>query len=153
MNPVQAQDPASHVTYTFTDVGALHNAIKQYGYQPVHADGSPFETQYLQEYDGYILDGAPINVWIDGEWLEGQKEALQPYWASGQIRQPAPAILNAGVVPMPPEVQERTAAAQAAAKGGGLFGMDTGTLLTLGAAGVALWWLSKGGGRGSRYLD
>ena len=143
MNPVQAADPASKTIYTFTDVGALHNAIKEYGYIPVHADGSPFETQYLQEYDGYLLDGAPINVWMDGEWMEGQREALEPYWASGQIRKPPAAILSAGVVPMPPEVQQRTAAAQAAATGGGLFGMDTGTLVAIGAAGLAVWWISR----------
>lgn len=154
MTPMTAADPASKTVYTFTDVGALHNAIKQYHYIPLRPDGTPAETQYLQEYDGYIVDGAPLNVWINGAWLDGQKEALEPYWNSGQVRRPAPAILNLGSTPMPVEVQERTAAAQAAAHAsGGLFGMDTGTLVALGAGVVAIWWLSQGGGRGSRYLD
>ncbi len=143
MTPVHAADPASKQIYTFTDVGALHNAIKIYQYIPVHEDGSPFNTQYLQEYDGYVLDGAPINVWLDGVWLEGQKEAMAPYWASGQIQKPPANILNAGAVPMPPDVQERTAAAQAAAHSGGIFGMDTGTVVAVAAAGLAVWWISR----------
>jgi hypothetical protein len=143
MTPIQAADPASKTIYTFTDVGALHNAIKEYHYIPLRADGSPFEVQYLQEYDGYLLDGAPLNVWMDGVWLEGQKEALASYWNSGQVRQPPANILQAGAVPMPPEVAERTAAARAAATGGGLFGMDTGTLLALGAGVAAIWWISR----------
>lgn len=142
MSAVQAADPASKTIYTFTDVGALHNAIKMYGYIPVHADGSPFKTQYLQEYDGYVIDGAPLNVWIDGVWLEGQREAMEPLWSSGQVPRPPANILNAGAVPMPPEVQQRTAAYQAA-HAGGLFGMDTGTLVAVGAGVLALVWLSR----------
>ena len=151
--PIQAADPASKTIFTFTDVGALHNAIKLYGYIPLRPDGSPYVTQYLQEYDGYILDGAPLNVWMDGTWLDGQREALQPYWNSGAIQRPAANVLNLGVVAMPPEVAQRTAAAKAAATGGGLFGMDTGTLLAVGAGLVAILWLSKGGKKGSRTLD
>lgn len=151
--PIQAADPASKTIYTFTDVGALHNAIKLYNYIPLRPDGSPYVTQYLQEYDGYILDGAPLNVWMDGTWLEGQQAALEPYWANGTIQRPAANVLQVGTVAMPPEVAERTAAAKAAATGGGILGMDTGTLLAVGAGLVALLWLSKGGGKGSRALD
>lgn len=142
MNSIQAADPASKTIYTFTDVGALHNAIKMYGYIPLRPDGSPYETQYLQAYDGYLLDGAPLNVWMDGVWLEGQKEALQPFWASGQVRQPPANIANAGAVPMPPEIKEQTAAYQRTLNTG-LFGMDTGTLVTIGAGVAAIWWLSR----------
>jgi len=137
MNSIQAADPASKTIYTFTDTGALHNAIKLYGYIPVHPDGTPFSTVYLKEYDGYILDGAPINVWIDGVWLEGQKEALQPYWNSGQIPLPPANLSNAGSVPMPAEVKERTEAYRQT------LGMDTGTLLAIGAGVAAIWWISK----------
>ncbi len=140
---VNAADPASKTIYTFTDVTALHNAIKMYGYIPVHADGTPFNTQYLQEYDGYLLDGAPLNVWLNGVWLEGQQEALTPLWNSGQVPRPPANLMSAGAVPMPPEVQARTAAAQQAAHAGGLFGMDTGTLVAVGAGVLAIWWISR----------
>lgn len=153
MSTVIASDPASHTNYTFTDVGALHNAIKEYGYVPLRADGTPYNTQYLQEYDGYLLDGAPLNVWINGAWLEGQQEALKPYWESGKIPRPPAAVLQTAVEPMPPEVAERTAAAQAAAHSTGFLGLDTGTLLAVGAGLVAILWLSKGGGKGSREFD
>ena len=136
-NSVQAADPASKTIYTFTDTGALHNAIKLYGYIPVHPDGTPMQTVYLQEYDGYVLDGAPVNVWIDGVWLEGQKEALANYWNSGQVMRPPADIANAGAVPMPAEVAERTAAYQST------LGMNTGTLLAIGAGVAAIWWISR----------
>lgn len=140
-NSVQAADPASKTIYTFTDTGALHNAIKVYGYIPVHADGTPMDTVYLKEYDGYILDGAPINVWIDGVWLEGQKEAMEAYWTSGQVRRPPADILNAGAIPMPAEVKAQTEAYQRTQAG--FLGMDTGTLLAIGAGIAAIWWISK----------
>jgi len=151
-NPIIAADPASKVSYTFTDVGALHNALKLYNYIPLHPDGTPFEVQYLQEYDGYVLDGAPLNVWINGTWLEGQQAAMEPYWSSGRVRRPPANLLQVDTVPMPVEVQERTAAAQRAATTGGPFGMDTNTLLLAGAGVVALLWLSKGGKRASRSM-
>lgn len=148
---VQAADPASKTVYTFTDVGALHNAIKEYHYIPLRVDGSPFETQYLQEYDGYVLDGAPLNVWMDGQWLEGQQEAMQSYWASGQVRRPPADVLNLQAVPMDPETQARTEAARTAATGGGFLGMDTQTLLMIGLGVGALFFLGKG--KGSRGAD
>lgn len=136
-NSVQAADPASKTIYTFTDTTALHNAIKMYGYIPVHTDGTPMQTVYLKEYDGYVLDGAPINVWIDGVWLEGQKEAMAPYWNSGQVMRPPANIESAGAVPMPAEVKAQTEAYQRT------LGMDTGTLLTIGAAVLGVWWISR----------
>jgi hypothetical protein len=141
MTPIQAADPASKTAYTFTDVGALHNAIATYGYIPLRADGSPAEVQFLQEYGGYVMDGAPLNVWMNGVWLEGQKEAMEPFWTSGQVRRPTTNIMNAGVAPMPPEVAAQTKAYQAAQ--GGLFGMDIGTLVAVGAGLAAIWWISR----------
>ena len=145
INPIQAADPASKTAYTFTDVGALHNAIKIYNYIPLRPDGSPFKTQYLQEYDGYVLDGAPINVWMLGYWLEGQKAAMEPYWNSGQIPRPVANILNTNVQPMPAAVAAQTAAYQESQKAAapGLFGMDTGTLLAIGAGLAAIFWISR----------
>lgn len=154
MTPVTAVDPASKVAYTFTDTGALHNAIKTLGYIPLRRDGSPFQTQYLQQYDGYVLDGAPLNVWIDGVWLDGQKEALQPLWASGEVPQPPANVLNVSVAPMPPEVAAQTAAYQETlTQGAGFFGMDTGTLVAVGAGLLAITMLSGGGKKRSRSGD
>lgn len=139
--PINAADPASKVIYTFTDVGALHNAIQTYHYIPVKPDGSPFEVQWLAEYGGYVLDGAPINVWMDGYWLDGQKEAMQPYWTAGTIRQPPANIMNAPVQPMPADLAARTAAYKAG--NSGFFGMDTGTLAALGAGILAVIWIAR----------
>jgi len=141
--PIQAADPASKVAYTFTDVGALHAAIATYSYIPLRADGTPFEVQFLQEYGGYVLDGAPMNVWMDGVWLEGQREAMEPYWSSGQVKRPPEAILNAGVQAMPADIAARTKAYQAAQTGGGLFGLDISTWVTVGVGLAAIWWISK----------
>jgi len=139
--PINAIDPASKIAYTFIEIGALHNAIKDYGFIPIRSDGTPMTVVYLKEYDGYILDGAPINVWMTGEWLEGQQEALMPFWNSGQIQKPTGHALTAPVVPMPPEVKAQTEAYQKGQTG--LFGMDQGTLLTLGAGLAAIWWISR----------
>ena len=149
MTPITAVDPASKVAYTFTDTGSLHNAIKTLGYIPLRKDGSPFNVQYLQQYDGYVLDGAPLNVWIDGVWLDGQKEALQPLWASGQVPQPPANVLNITVAPMPAQVAAQTAAYQQTLNaGGGFLGMDTGTLVAVGAGLLGIVLLSRGKGRG-----
>lgn len=138
---LQAADPASKVAYTFTNVDALAHAIQDYGFIPLRTDGSVANTQFLKEYGGYLIDGAPINVWIDGVWLEGQKEAMAPYWNNGSVPRPPDAILNAPIEGMPPELAAQTAAYQA--KQSGIFGMDTGTLLVLGTGIMAIWWIGS----------
>jgi hypothetical protein len=100
-NPISAVEPNSKVAYVFTDVGQLHVAI-QNGWIPIHPDGTPFKVQSFE--GGYLLDGAPINVWMGLGWYSGQIEALQPYWANGQVPTPPASISGAPVVPMPADV-------------------------------------------------
>lgn len=100
-NPIPAMDPITKVVTTFTDVGQLHGAIQQFNFIPLHPDGTPYKVQAFE--GGYLLDGAPINVWMGLGWYTGQQEALQPYWQSGQIPTPTVA-LNVPVVAMPAAV-------------------------------------------------
>lgn len=100
--PIAAMDPVTKVVYTFTDVGQLHAAIQQFNYIPIHSDGTAFKVQSFE--GGYLLDGAPINVWMGLGWYAGQMEALQPYWQSGQIPIPNTSVLGQKVVPMPADV-------------------------------------------------
>ena len=100
-NPIPAMDPVSKVVSTFTDVGQLHGAIQQFNFIPLHPDGTPYKVQSFE--GGYLLDGAPINVWMGLGWYSGQMEALQPFWQSGQITVPT-AALNGLVYQMPAAV-------------------------------------------------
>jgi hypothetical protein len=109
MTPINALNPLSKVASPFTDVGQLHLAIQD-GWIPVHADGTPFKVQQFE--GGYLLDGAPINVWMGLGWYAGQMELLVPYWQNGQIPTPPANILNITVVPMPPDVASNFAAFQ-----------------------------------------
>ena len=144
VNPISAADPASKIAYTFTDTGSLHTAIKTYGFIPLRKDGSPFVTVYLEEYDGYVLDGAPINVWMQGYWFEGQREAMEPYWTSGKVQRPAANILDAGSQPMPEAIRLQTEVYQTAkANQNMFFGMDSGTLLAVGAGLAAIFLISR----------
>jgi hypothetical protein len=110
MTPVNAADPASKVVYPFTDVGQLNEALKN-GYIPIRSDGSPYKVQSF--LGGYLLDGAPLNVWLGLGWYQGQQEALQPYWQNGQIPIPPQMALAATVVPMPAAVAQNFANYQA----------------------------------------
>lgn len=109
-NPIPAMDPVTKIVSTFTDVGQLHGAIQQFNYIPLHPNGTPYKVQAFE--GGYLLDGAPINVWMGLGWYSGQMEALQPYWQSGQIPTPT-AVLNQQVVPMPADVAANFAQYQA----------------------------------------
>lgn len=103
MATIKAASPQGQI-YTFSNTGALHDAIKSYGYAPLHSDNSKFVVQPI--FGGYVLDGAPINWWIEGVWYEGQKEALAPLWANGSIMQPPADVVATAPVPMPPAVLE-----------------------------------------------
>lgn len=69
----------------------LAQAIQK-GETPFRPDGTPFSVREF--LGGYLLDGLPINVWVLGTWIEGQKEALQPEWTAGRIPRPADTVLN-----------------------------------------------------------
>lgn len=135
MGFIAAADPASKVAYTFTDVGKLHDAIKSYGYIPLRQDGSQYVVQEFE--GGYLLDGAPINVYIDGEWFQGQQEALASYWAAGTVPKPPNSILGLPVVPMPTDV----AANQAAYVASQSSSLGLGSLALPAAVGLGLFLL------------
>ena len=116
MGFIAAADPASKVAYQFTNTGQLAHAIQDYGYIPLRTTGEPFTVQMFE--GGYLLDGAPINVWMGDGWYAGQQELLRPYWSSGSIPTPPADVLGAVVVAMPPDLAAQTAAAHGA---GGLL--------------------------------
>lgn len=141
---VNAADPASKVIYQFTDVGSLANAIQNYQFIPVRSDGSPFKVQEFE--GGYLLDGAPLNVWFGLGWYTGQQALLQPLWANGTIPTPPQAQLTAQVVAMPTGLATQTAAYLAQASSG-LFGLSWPVLIGLAAVGfMAFNTMGHGGG-------
>ena len=133
-SPISAMDPVTKVVTTFTDVGQLHGAIQQFNFIPLHADGTPYKVQFFE--GGYLLDGAPINVWMGLGWYAGQQEALQPYWQSGQIPIPT-TVLQQKVVPMPASVAANFQSYQASQQN--LLGLPW----YLWAAGAAVYLLSR----------
>jgi len=153
MGFVAAADPASKTAYVFTDVGQLNDAIKAYGFIPLGPDGAQLRVQEFE--GGYLLNGAPINVWMGQGWFAGQKEALQPFWASGQVPPPPADVIAAPVYEMPPDVAANYNAYKQFKAGQGfslasLFAGNTGMIVAVVAAGAALWWLSdSGSSRGS----
>jgi len=72
---------------TLESVGAGFSA----GGVLVDSNGAPMQTM---DFMGGILAGpylVPLNVLLFDTWNPGQKEALEPYWTSGEIpRPPAP---------------------------------------------------------------
>ncbi len=129
MPNIQLKNPATGESATFSHTADVHNAIKVYGWVPVHSDGSPYVVQEFM--GGYLLDGAPLNVYIEGQWYDGQKQALQPEWTSGRVPTPSTAVLNVGVVPMPPEVEANNQLYQAATNNK-ILGMEPLTALGVG---------------------
>jgi hypothetical protein len=137
MGFITAADPASKATYVFTNAGQLHDAIKERGYIPVRADLQPY---IVQEFEGgYLLDGAPLNVYIDGQWFTGQRELLEPYWKAGTIPTPPQSVLDVGMVEMPEEVRETY---ETFKKSETLFGLGIPTPVLLGA-GLLGWFLLR----------
>jgi hypothetical protein len=110
MTPVIAIDPTTKAPQTFTDVGQLDGAILA-GFIPIRADGTAYKVQSF--LGGYLLDGAPLNVWLGLGWYAGQQEALLPYWQNGQIPTPPAAVLSQQVVAMPASVAANFASYQA----------------------------------------
>jgi hypothetical protein len=90
------------VVYPFTTVEQVGTGLAQ-GYIPIRADGTAMKVQQFE--GGYLFDGAPINVWLGMGWYTGQKELLQPFWASGQIPTPPSGEYNDPTVQMPAAVQ------------------------------------------------
>lgn len=102
MGTVNAINPEDKKVYTFSVTGDLNNAIDVFKYTPIRPDGTPYVTQ--SAHGGWLLDGAPLNVYIEGVWFDGQKELLTPDWNSGTVPRPSAAILAVGSAPMPADV-------------------------------------------------
>jgi len=133
-NFVAAADPASKTAYSFTDQDSLDHAIRDYGYIPLRADGTPMKVQSLE--GGLLLDGAPLNVLLGSGWYQGQMELLQPLWANGTVPRPPAAVLGVEVLPMPPAIAAQTAAyVQTVGKSTGPLGLSWPAWLGLAAAG------------------
>jgi len=102
MGFISALDPASHTAIVFTDTLSLSNAIDTHHVTPLRPTGEPFTLQRFE--GGWLLDGAPINVYIDGYWYQGQQELLAPYWQQGTIPMPPQNVLAEAERPLPSSV-------------------------------------------------
>lgn len=56
---------------------------------------------------GWLVQGAPLNVWFGVGWFDGQRELLEPFWTSGEIPTPPAELLDAVTVQMPEHIAER----------------------------------------------
>lgn len=138
MGFIAAADPASKASFVFTDVGQLNDAIKTRGYIPIRSDNTPF---VIQEFEGgYLLDGAPLNVYIDERWFDGQQELLRPYWEGGQIPMPTRETLAIGSVTLPAEVAENY---EVFKRSQTLFGLGVPTPVIVGAAVLGFFLLKR----------
>jgi hypothetical protein len=139
---VAAADPASKVSYVFDNTGQLSTAIEDYHFIPIREDGSPFKVQKFE--GGYLLDGAPINVWMGEGWFSGQQELLRPLWASGEIPTPPANVVAIPAVPMPTEVQQAYETYKAGASSvSGILG-SIPTPVWIGLAAVVAWKFWRG---------
>ena len=87
----------------------LHELLKQ-GMIPLRPDGSEFIVDDFQ--GGFLLDGAPLNVWTERVWYEGQRPLLTSYWESGRIVQPPAEVLLFPEIPMPEDVRDNYVGSQ-----------------------------------------
>lgn len=139
---VAAADPASKVSYVFNDTAQLSNAIENYHFIPIREDGTPFKLQKFE--GGYLLDGAPINVWMGEGWFEGQQELLRPLWASGEIPSPPSNVIAIPAVPMPAETAQAYQAYKAAGSSvSGIF-ESIPKPVWIGLAAVVAWKFLRG---------
>jgi hypothetical protein len=149
MGFVTAADPASKATRAFTNVVDFTYAMEKLKYIPLRPDGTPFIVHFIADEGGYLMDGAPLNVWFDGVWYEGQKEVAQKYWGSNGVPTPAQTILGLPVVAMPAPIAETYHAFKEQQAGaGGLF--TSGNVMLLAGAGVLLLLATSVGGSKSR---
>lgn len=106
MGYVAAADPNSKQARAFTNIGDLTQAMEKANYIPLRPDGTPFIVNFLTDEGGYLFDGAPLNVWFDGVWYEGQQEVASRYWGQGGVPTPNESILALPIIPMPGQVAE-----------------------------------------------
>lgn len=151
-----ALDPKTRKSYSFIDSGEFIDAMKS-GFVPMNEDGN--QAAVVEFEGGYLVDGAPLNVWTKGVWYEGQAEILTPFWDNGSIPVPPDALMGLPIVVMPDKVLQDYAAykgvpeaqtALEAYKSGG-SGFDLQSILsspmTLAAVAVGAVLLFSGGRR------
>lgn len=102
MGRLVAVDPQTRSAYTFTEAVGFTDALLKFGVVPILPDGSPLQVNSFE--GGYLVGGAPLNVWFENVWYEGQQDILAPYWQSGEIVQPDGALLSMPIVEAPGEV-------------------------------------------------
>jgi hypothetical protein len=100
---------------TFFTADEIHHALKAGATVPGR------QVFYLDQYDAFLIDGAPVSWWIDGVWYEGQQEALRELIESGEfpgLVEPPGYAWADPVVPIPPSALPVPAATEAAGVGG-----------------------------------
>lgn len=142
-------DPQSKVTSVWSDGATASIAIRDRGFIPLLDDGTQATVNLFE--GGYLVQGAPMNAWINGVWYTGQKEIVAPFIQSGQVPQPPQSVWNLPVVDPPPDVLQNYASAKgvpdatslvdAYQRGGpvGGAGLDWTTLALIGAGAVFLF--------------
>lgn len=151
---ITALDPVSRVARSFADPDVFVSALA-HGFIPILSDNSPAKVHSFE--GGYLVQGAPLNVWFRGAWYEGQQEILAPFWESGQIDRPPAGALELPVVQAPPDVlasyanykgvpQAKTLT-EAYQGTGGLSSLLSSPLVLLAAGGLALYLFAGAGGR------
>jgi hypothetical protein len=145
-------DPKSKVTSVWSDGVRASIAIRDEGYIPILDDGTPATVNLFE--GGYLVQGAPMNAWIQGVWYTGQKEIVAPFIQSGQVPQPPQAIWNLPVVDPPADVLQQYAGAKgvpdatslldAYQRGGAIGGTDWTTLAMIGAGALILFFVLPG---------
>lgn len=81
------RDVESGRVQELADLGTVHELLEAGQVVPLREDGTPARVQELA--GGFVVDGEPLSVAMGGEWEEGQRELLEPYWRNGQIPRPA----------------------------------------------------------------
>lgn len=100
-----------------------------------HQGAADYGTTYGSQPSSYGV--ASVGGFEMPEWLKD---------AAGYVRQIADQITGAGENPATPDAPENTEMEDIGTPvGGGLFGMDSKTLLLLAAAGIGIWFLAKKG--------
>jgi hypothetical protein len=102
MGRLVALDPQTRSPYTFTNAVGFTDALERFGVVPILPDGTPLPVYSFE--GGYLVGGAPLNVWFDQIWYEGQQEILAAHWQSGEIMQPDQALLALPIVEPTAEV-------------------------------------------------
>jgi len=146
MGFIAAADPASHVTRAFMNASDFTYAMEKLGYIPLRPDGTPFVVNFLENEGGYLLDGAPLNVWFQGVWYQGQPEVAAQYWGQNGVPTPTGSVMQLPVVAMPTEIAATYQAFKAAQSP-----LGSNTLMIVAAVGIGAFLLfGAGGGRKSK---